>query len=241
MTTRRTVLVTGAGSGIGRAVAVALADVVTTVIVVGRRQDELQLTASAVETADGRAEVIATDLADDVAIAALIGSAGVIGVGRLDILVHCAARNLTAPVGRTTPAELDAILRINLRAPFELTRLALPLLLAARGDIVFMNSSAARTAPASTAAYAASKAGLRAFADSLRAEVNADGIRVLSVFPGRTATPMQAAIFETEGKTWRPELLLQPADVASAVVAALALPRTAEMTELHLRPAIKSP
>ena len=104
-----------------------------------------------------------------------------------------------------------------------------------------MNSSAAGSAPASHAAYAASKAGLRAFADSLRAEVNRDGIRVLSVFPGRTATAMQAAIFDAEGKAYRPELLLQPDDVAAAVIAALDLPRTAELTDLHVRPAIKSP
>jgi NAD(P)-dependent dehydrogenase (short-subunit alcohol dehydrogenase family) len=163
------------------------------------------------------------------------------GGGRLAVLVHCAARHLTASVDDTAPADLDAVLRLNLRAPIELTRLALPLLRAGRGDIVFMNSSAARSAPASNAAYAVSKAGLRAFADSLRAEVNRDGIRVLSVVPGRTATDMQAAIFDTEGKAYRPELLLQPDDVAAAVVAALDLPRTAESTELHIRPAIKSP
>ena len=237
----RLALVTGAGSGIGRAIAVGLARPDTTLIVVGRRADQLRETARAVESAGGRSIEVASDLAEDAAIDALTRIAATAGGGRLDVLVHCAARNLTAEIDRTSPAELDAILRVNLRAPFELTRQVLPLLRAARGDVVFMNSSAAHTAPATTAAYAASKAGLRAFADSLRAEVNRDGIRVLSVFPGRTATAMQAAIFDTEGKPYRPELLLQPDDIAVAVIAALDLPRTAELTDLHVRPAIKSP
>ena len=237
----RLALVTGAGSGIGRAVAIALAGPRTTLIVVGRRPDQLRDTVVAIEAVGGTAQTVTADLADDQAIADLVRTARSAGDGRLDVLVHCAARHLTAPVDSTTTAELDAILRVNLRSPFELTRLALPLLRAARGDIVFMNSSAANSAPASNAAYAASKAGLRAFADSLRAEVNRDGIRVLSVFPGRTATAMQAAIFDTEGKDYRPELLLQPDDIAAAVIAALDLPRTAELTDLHVRPAIKSP
>ena len=237
----RLVLVTGAGSGIGRAIATALARPGTTVISVGRRPEQLGETSAAVEAAGGTAQSVTADLADDQAVAGLVRTAATAGGGRLHVLVHCAARHLTAAVDGTAPAELDAILRLNLRAPFELTRLALPLLRAARGDIVFMNSSAARSAPASNAAYAASKAGLRAFADSLRAEVNRDGVRVLSVFPGRTATAMQAAIFDMEGKSYRPELLLQPDDVATAVVAALRLPRTAELTEIHVRPTIKSP
>lgn len=237
----RLALVTGAGSGIGRAVAIALARPRTTVIVVGRRPAQLRVTAAAIEAFGGTAQTVTADLADDQSIADLVRTAASTGGGRLGILVHCAASHLTASVDDTTAADLDAILQVNLRSPFELTRSALPLLRAARGDIVFMNSSAARSAPASNAAYAASKAGLRAFADSLRAEVNRDGIRVLSVFPGRTATAMQAAIFETEGKSYRPELLLQPEDIAAAVIAALDLPRTAELTDLHVRPAIKSP
>jgi NADP-dependent 3-hydroxy acid dehydrogenase YdfG len=73
-------------------------------------------------------------------------------------------------------------------------------------------------------------------ADSLRSEVNPRGVRVLSVFPGRTASPMQAAVHADEGRSYQPERLLQPADVAASVVHALALPRTAEVTDIHIRP-----
>jgi NADP-dependent 3-hydroxy acid dehydrogenase YdfG len=76
---------------------------------------------------------------------------------------------------------------------------------------------------------------LRALASVVRDEVNEAGVRVTSVFPGRTATPRQALIHEWEGKEYRPERLLQPEDVAAIVVAALDLPRTAEVTDIAIR------
>jgi NADP-dependent 3-hydroxy acid dehydrogenase YdfG len=76
---------------------------------------------------------------------------------------------------------------------------------------------------------------LKAIADSLRAEVNADGVRVVSLYPGRTATPQQQEIHELENKPYHPERLLQPQDIARAVVDALSLPRTAEVTDINIR------
>jgi short-subunit dehydrogenase len=131
------------------------------------------------------------------------------------------------------------MLHSNLRSPFVLTRRLLPSLLRAQGDVVFMNSSAVFNPRADNSAYTASKAALKSFADCLRAELNPGGVRVLTVYPGRTATPMQAEIFAAEGRPYRPELLLQPEDVASSVLGAILLPRTAELTELQIRPALK--
>jgi NADP-dependent 3-hydroxy acid dehydrogenase YdfG len=88
--------------------------------------------------------------------------------------------------------------------------------------------------------YAATKHALKAVADSLRAEVNSQGIRVLSVYPGRTATPTQESLHALEGKPYRPTRLLQPEDVAAVVMNALCLPRTAEVTDIHIRPMMKS-
>lgn len=88
--------------------------------------------------------------------------------------------------------------------------------------------------------YSATKYALRAFADSLRDEVNADGLRVLSVFLGRTASPMQATLHEMEKKTYNPERLIQPEDVAAIVLAALSVPYTAEVTDIHIRPLRKT-
>ena len=88
--------------------------------------------------------------------------------------------------------------------------------------------------------FSASQHAVRAFADALRAEVNADGIRVTVVHPGRTATTRQERIYETEARAYQPELLMQPEDVAMVVVAIVSLPRTAEITEISMRPMVKS-
>jgi len=82
--------------------------------------------------------------------------------------------------------------------------------------------------------FAATQHAMEAIADSLPEEVNADGIRVLSIFWGRTATPW------TEGKAYRPELLVQPKDVAAMILHALTVPRTAEVTEISMRRLYKS-
>jgi NADP-dependent 3-hydroxy acid dehydrogenase YdfG len=103
-----------------------------------------------------------------------------------------------------------------------------------------MNSSVGVQARRGVGQYAATKHALRAVADSLREEINDRGVRVLSVFLGRTASRMQEAIHQKEGRPYRPETLLQPSDVASMVIAALTLPRTAEVTDIHIRPMSKS-
>ena len=108
-----------------------------------------------------------------------------------------------------------------------------------RGQIVFVNSSAGFLASANLSQYAATKHALRAIADSLRQEVNVDGIRVLSIYPGRTASPMQAAVHAMEGKVYDPDRLVQPEDISALVITALSLPRTAEVTDIHVRPFLK--
>jgi NADP-dependent 3-hydroxy acid dehydrogenase YdfG len=107
----------------------------------------------------------------------------------------------------------------------------------ARGQIVFVNSSVVQQDTlAHVIAYSASKHALKAVADGIRNAVNGYGIRVLSVYPGRTATPMQEQRLRFERRAYHGEQLLQPEDVADAIVAALELPRTAELTELFVRP-----
>jgi NADP-dependent 3-hydroxy acid dehydrogenase YdfG len=105
---------------------------------------------------------------------------------------------------------------------------------------VFVNSSLGLNSRAGVAGYAATKHALKAIADALRAEVNPDGVRVISIYPGRTATPQQRIIHEKEGKPYRAEYLLQPEDVARALLDSLLLPRTAEVTDINIRPMHKS-
>ncbi|HKP56853.1 MAG TPA: SDR family NAD(P)-dependent oxidoreductase [Polyangiales bacterium] len=235
----KTAVVTGAGSGIGRAIAIAFGEQGATVMITGRRLAPLEETAAAISSAGGVASTHVLDLTDDNAVSELGQLIDDSLPNGLAFLVNCAAQTAIGSVEDTSVEQLDTLLDTNMRAPFLITRRLLPSLRKAPGDIVFVNSLASFTPRAGVAVYAASKAALRAFADSLRDEVNAAGVRVLSIFPGRTATPMQEALVRQEERDYRPELLLQADDVAAMVLSAVMLPRTAEITELAIRPANK--
>jgi NADP-dependent 3-hydroxy acid dehydrogenase YdfG len=231
-------VVTGASSGIGKAITLAVAAQGTTLCLVGRQLDTLQAVAKAVRATAPQVRCYRTDLTLDQDIHELAASLRR-DVGHIDLLVHGAGvislgQNETAPV-----ADFDWQYRTNVRAPYALTQALLPMLRARQGQIVFLNSSVGLYARANVGQYAATKHALKAMADSLREEVNADGVRVLSVFLGRTASPMQAAVHAAEGKAYHPERLLQPQDVASMVVHVLGLPRSAEVTDISMRPMLK--
>lgn len=227
-------LVTGASSGIGAACAEALACAGVQLLLSGRDTGRLDEVAGRLRTSP-RVETVAADLADTDQVRGLARRAGEL-FGRLDLLVHAAGTLHWGPVETSPVAELDRQLAINVCAPYLLTQLLLPLLRAARGQVVFVNSNTVRRPAAGMSAYAASKHALLGFADCLREEVAADGVRVLSVFPGRTATPMQRELRRLEGEPYDPAGLLQPEDVAALVLEALALPPHAEVTDLYLRP-----
>jgi short-subunit dehydrogenase len=156
------------------------------------------------------------------------------------VLVHCAGTIAIGTTGESRAEDLNRLYRINLLAPYLLTRGLLPNLTACAGQIVFVNSSAGLRAREGAAQYAATKHALRGFADSLRDEVNEDGVRVVSLFLGRTAGKVQAAVFEREGRPYDPSQLMQPDDVASVIAHTLGLPRTAEVTDIWLRSLKKS-
>ena len=227
-------LVTGASGGIGGAIARRLASEGVDLILAGRDRDRLDDAANAIRSAGGRAEVSVGDLTQTGDLAALL--AFLERRDGVDLLIHCLGAYHAATVEETPVAALDRQLDVNLRAPWELTRRLLPALRRRRGQIVFVNSTVGVSAKAGVGAYSAAKHGLRALADALRDEVNPDGVRVLTVYPGRTASEMQREVRRLEGEPYRPERLVQPDDVAEMVVAALVLSRTAEVTEMTIRP-----
>ena len=137
---------------------------------------------------------------------------------------------------RVAPALWEQQLAVNLVAPAELTRLLLPVLRVSRGQVVFVNSGAGLHAHAGWAAYAASKHGLKALADALRAEEAEHGVRVTSVFPGRTATPMQERVHQQEGREYDAARFISADAVATTILTALDLPRDAQLTDLTVRP-----
>ena len=232
-------VITGASSGIGKSVALGLAAKGLKLCLLGRKLETLEAVAEVARKTLSRVDCYQVDLAIDQDIRnlterlqqdlsyidLLVHSAGVISLGRLE----------SAPV-----EDFDWQYQINVRAPYALTQALLPMLRSRRGQIVFINSSAGLNAGANMGQYSATKHALKAIADSFRQEVNAEGLRVLSVYPGRTAGPMQAAVFKMEGRDYHPELLMQPEDVAAMVIKALSLPRSIEVTEINVRPLIKS-
>jgi NADP-dependent 3-hydroxy acid dehydrogenase YdfG len=232
-------VVTGASSGIGKAIALALAQSGVEVCLVARRREALNAVALEAQGNGTRSHVCCADLTSDKDIDGLRESLQR-DLGRLDILILCGGAISHGPLEKAPLAEFDLMYRSNLRGHYALTQALLPLLRKQHGQIVFINSSAGLRSPASVGQFSATQHALRAVADSLRDEVNADGVRVLSVFPGRTATPRMAALFEKEGRVYRPELLMQPEDIASMVTHTLSLPRTAEVTDISMRPFLKS-
>jgi len=228
-------LVTGASSGIGRAVAVALARRGMRLLLTGRDPQRLEAAASEVRALGSETRYRTADLGLDDDLRALARWGATDGV-QLDVLVHSAGSIHLGDIETVGWDDLDADYRVNVRAPFLLTKLLLPLLREAGGQLVFVNSLSGLTAQPDTTVYAASKHALRSLANSLRDRLGPEGIRVLSVFPGRTTTPMLAKVLRFGGKPERPEEPLDPRDVAELIAAALALPRTAEVTELVVRP-----
>lgn len=223
-----TVMVAGASGGIGRAIALAAASAgATRLLLVGRDAARLAHVALAVTQAGAVADAESVDL----------GSGALPRLpDRLDLLVHAAGAHGLGPLATTDAAMAQRLWSVNALAPLLLTRAAAAALEAASGQVVFINSSQGLGAGRHAAAYAASKHALRAIADSARLELNPRGVRVTSIYPGRTDTPMQRALLAMEGRRPDPARLLRAEDVAAMVIAAASLPRTAEVTEVALRP-----
>ena len=224
------ILVAGATGGIGRAVAATLLRQGSQVLLHGR--DPARLQALEEEAHHwGQAAAIAADLTQAEAVAQL--HAQVARQPRLDAMVWCAGSFARSE----DPAVLAQQLAANLLAPYALIRALLPLLIEAHGQVVLLNSTQGlQVTAAGNTQFAATMHAMRAVADGLRQEVNEHGVRVVSVFLGSTASARQARIHAMEGRAYRPEKLIQPDDVAEAVLGLLRLPRTVEATQITLRP-----
>ena len=235
----QTAVITGGGTGVGAAVALALAEAGASVHLIGRRLDILESVAARARGLGSEATCYSCDLGANGGQLELTQRL-TRDLPRVDVLIQNAASYVAAPIEQASLVDFDRQYQTNVRAPYILTQALLPMLKAQRGQVVFINSSSGMAAKPLSAQYDSTKHALRALADSLRGEVNAHGIRVLSVYLGRTASEMQKHIYKLEGKPYRPELLLQPEDIASVILNALSLPRTAEVTDVHIRPMIKT-
>jgi NADP-dependent 3-hydroxy acid dehydrogenase YdfG len=220
---RQTAMITGAGGGLGQAIAAALAPT-HTLFLAGRPSDRLDAVA-----AQFGATTWPIDLADPDEIDAIVEP--IIG---LDVLIHNAGVAYPGRVAESSVDEWRATMAVNVVGAVALTLALLPALRDAGGQVIFINSGAGINASPGLASYAASKFALRSFADSLRADE--PDLRVTSIHPGRIATPMQEDLIAYEGRDYVPEQFLAPETVAAMVAQAVAAPPDAHVHELVVRP-----
>jgi len=219
----RVALVTGASSGIGAEVAMAMAASDAEVVMVGRHAVRLAAVADSIRAAGGIAHTILRDLDDDDA-GATIADEAISVADTVDILVHVAGRFETALVGDAGVESLDRQYRTNVRAPYSLTLALLPQLRDG-GVVVFISSIAARIGFVGASAYCASKGAIAALVPALAGELGPQGIRVNAIAPGEIDTPMTSGYYE-ENPAYLPGIIAMtparrvgtPRDVAGSAV-----------------------
>lgn len=228
-----TALVTGSTEGIGRAIAFALGKAGYKVGVCARTPAKvgslLQELATAGITAAGRV----CDVGDPSQVAALVAHVTE-RLGPVDVLVNNAGHGVLTPFADLTLAEWDAVMATNLRGLYLMTSAVLPGMRARKqGAIVNISSLAGKRGFPGGTAYSASKHAIMGFSESLMLEVRKEGVRVTAICPGSVDTKMIHAqtLFERD-----PARILQPEDVATAVLAVLQLPARATISELEIRP-----
>jgi NADP-dependent 3-hydroxy acid dehydrogenase YdfG len=234
-------VVTGASSGIGKSITLALAKQGVILGLLGRNLSSLETVAHIAKQSTNRVNCYRVDLTDDQDIADFQKSIAA-EFNAINILVHSAGIISMGSLESVPVEDFDLQFQTNVRGPYLLTQILLPLLKLGRGQVIFINSRAVFiNARPGLGQYTATKQALKALADSFRQEVNAERIRVISIYPGRTSSPMQQKVFKTEGNIYQPELLMQPADVAATIVEVLCLPITAEVTDIVIRPIVELP
>ncbi|KNX36446.1 SDR family oxidoreductase [Luteipulveratus halotolerans] len=225
---RPVVLVTGATRGIGKAVCDALAPD-HELIVGGRDRAAVEQVCAAYE----HARPFVVDLADEQSTTDAVAA---LALDRLDGVVHSAGMLGNGALTEVSRADWRATFELNVFAVADLTRLLLPSLQAAQGTVVVINSGSGLNAHGPGGIYSASKFAVRAFTDSLREEVRADGVRVSSVHPGRVSTDMQRELNAFEGRDYDEASYLRPESVATAVRSVLTATPDATYETISIRP-----
>lgn len=223
---------TGAGRGIGRAIALALAREGFSLCLASRNHDELEQTRKLSTLAPERSLIVLVDLADEDGPENLI-DATLECYGRIDVLVNNAGwAPARTPLTRLSARDQDQIIAVNLRAPIALARMAASRMAKqGGGTIVNIASNAARLAPAGEAVYAATKAGLVAFTHASFAELRESGIKMSVIVPGLVDTLLIPA-----NKRLDRALMLAPEDVAAAAMQVVNSPARICPVEIALEP-----
>jgi 3-oxoacyl-[acyl-carrier protein] reductase len=228
-----TALITGATEGIGRATAFALGRAGFALGVCARTPSKLRTLLDELHRAGHTAHGHPADVGLEADVATMVAEVGR-ALGPVDVLVNNAGIAILKPFDQLALEDWDATMATNLRSLYLVTREVLPGMRARkRGDIVNIASLAGRNGFAGGTAYAASKHAVLGFSRSLMLEVRKENIRVITVCPGSVDTPL----IQHQGML-KPDItrILKPEDVAESIVASLALPQRAMVSELDVRP-----
>ena len=227
-------VVTGAGRGIGAAIAARLASLGATAILCGRTRAALEATAHAISDSGARAEAIECDVSSLASVEAFARNIET-QFGRLDVLVNNAGiGGFNSPLHQLTPEAWDQILNTNLRGVYYCIRAFAPLMIKARsGHIINISSGAGKNALPNGAAYAASKWGLNGLSYSVAEELRGYNIRVSVISPGSTHTDLSPHA----GKD--PARMLQPDDIAHTVAMLVTQSPQSFVSEIVIRPTHK--
>jgi 3-oxoacyl-[acyl-carrier protein] reductase len=225
-------IITGAGSGIGRATATALAQAGAKVVLAARTQENLEVVAHNIFCNGGTALTIQADVREEEQIKQLIARTYAI-FSRLDILVTSAGGASFGPLVDSHTEDWDAMIAINLRGTYLCCKHALKVMVPqGRGHILNILSIASQTALPGSAAYTASKFGALGLTKVMAAEVRSHGIKVTAVIPGAVDTPL----WEKSGGDLDRGKMLSASDVADAIVSIIAQPPTIYTDEIVLMP-----
>ncbi len=224
-------LVTGAGRGIGKAVARLLAQCGCRVVLSARTAAQLEAVEQEIRDLKGSAIAVVGDLTRDEALEELVAESRR-AFGSIDILINNAGWGKRAPVVKASIDDWDQTLRVNLRAPMILARALLPDMIAkGEGAVINIGSISGKSGEANGAAYAASKFGLIGFTQSLYEEVRERGIKVSVILPGFVDTPLIPPNRQLDRSK-----MIQPDDIAQAVHYVLTSPATCCPVEITVRP-----
>jgi 3-oxoacyl-[acyl-carrier protein] reductase len=225
-------IVTGAGSGIGRATALALAEAGVSVVLAARTQQNLEAVAHDIATTNGVALIVPTDVGQELQVERLIMRTQE-RFGRLDILVTSAGGATFGPLVESRTEDWDTLMGTNLRGMYLCCKYALKMLLAqGHGHILNVLSIASQTALPGSAAYTASKFGALGLTKVIAAEVRAQGVKVTAVVPGAVDTPL----WDKSGGDLDRRKMLSPSDVAAAILSVIAQPPSIYTDEIVLMP-----
>ncbi len=236
-------LVTGAGSGIGEAAALALSAEGAAVAIMGRRRDRLDALAARISDAGGTALIVQGDVALEADCKAAVDQA-IAKLGRIDILINSAGVNEAGGIEALTTAQWQRIIDINLYGTIFCCKAAFAhMKTQGSGDIINISSTSGRRSAAAFASYSTSKFGVTGFTEALRQECGGQGIRVSIIEPGATQSDIASSISDP---TWAAAIqqhvtkegAMKASDIADAIIFICSLPQRANVSQILIRPTI---